>query len=185
MCLRARSLGKAEETEVLSHWEVPQSSNKCISNTAAVKRRTTRVHAFILLKSAFPWQCFPYSLKLNSLCLLSLLWSSVREMWDVHSHPHCMVGNRSWRRVAYCFSLFKVFFIETWISKVYGRQHILFAVSGHNLHRTPQLQLAVCTCQLNKLHYIRAICLSKLINPIGLKVKNPNEHHACLLKLHL
>lgn len=25
--------------------------------------------------------------------------------------------------------------------------------------------------QLNKLHYIKAICLSKLINPIGLKVK--------------
>lgn len=48
-----------------------------------------------------------------------------------------------------------------------------------------QIQLELCTCQLNKLHYIKAICLSKLINPIDVKVKKPNENHAGLLKLHL
>lgn len=40
-------------------------------------------------------------------------------------------------------------------------------------------------CQLNKTHCVKASCLSKLINPVGVKVKKQNENHAGLLKFHL
>lgn len=37
------------------------------------------------------------------------------------------------------------------------------------------MQLELCTFQVNRLHYLKAICLSKPINPIGLKVKKPDK----------
>lgn len=145
------------------------------------------MHAFIFLKSAFLRQCFPYQLKSTfvSMCFFpSGPWVRQRvcTMWGVRGHPHCTIGNWSWRQIACWFSLFRQILLPHKVS-VFMDRSMLLAFSGYNLH---------CVClkhnqclPVNKTHCVKASCLSKLINPVGLKVRKPNETHAGLLKFCL
>lgn len=143
------------------------------------------MHAFMFLKSPFLRQCFPYWLKSAFVSVFSPLahdkakgvyhvrcaWPSPLYHWELVMKANC-----------FCFSLFRQILLTHKVSMLMDRS-MLFAFSGYNLH---------CVClkhnqclPVNKTRCVKASCLSKLISPVGLKVRKPNKAHADLLKFHL
>lgn len=171
MCPRARSSGRA--VKKLKVW-ARVKSHKAITDIFQTKMHLKGAPWECMpshLKSSFLRQCFPYWLK-----FISTFFPLALGKGNGVYHVRC-----SWPSPLYHWELVLEVGLEGefllvshfsgkfyWHKKFQGLWTTAYPVCllwTQPASCVSQTQLVLCACQLNKTHFVKASCLSKLINP--------------------